>query len=58
MFGAFSTLIALAQLFAAVVLLVLVVGIIILHPLGGLAGLFLFALFCSRVVHRWTRGGR
>jgi hypothetical protein len=25
--------------------------------LGGLAGLFLFGLFCSRVVHHWTRVG-
>jgi hypothetical protein len=58
MFGAFSTLIALGQVFAAVVLLLLVVGIIIVHPLGGLAGLFLFGLFCSRVVHGWTRAGR
>jgi hypothetical protein len=32
-----------------------VVGIIILHPLGGLAGLFLFGLLFSRVVHHWRR---
>jgi hypothetical protein len=57
-FGAFSTLIALAQLLAAFVLLVIVVGIIILHPLGGLVGLFLFGLLCSRVVHHWRSAGR
>ncbi len=57
MFGGFSVLIALAQLLAALALLVIVVGIIILHPLGGLIGLFLFGLVVARAVHHWRRVG-
>ena len=50
-----SNLIVLVELVLVIPILVIVVGIIIMDPLGGLAGVFLFGLVCSRVVHYWRR---
>jgi len=57
MFQGFSTLISLIQLVLAIPVLVIVIGIIIMDPLGGLAGVFFFGLVCSRIVHHWRRVG-
>lgn len=59
MFGqGLGNLITLAELILVIPILIIVVGIIIMDPLGGLAGLFLFGLFCSRIVHHWRRDGK
>jgi hypothetical protein len=55
MFQGLSNLIVLVELILVIPILVIVVGIIIMDPLGGLAGLFLFGLVCSRAVHHWRR---
>jgi hypothetical protein len=55
MFGqGLGNLITLAELILVIPILI----IIIMDPLGGLAGLFLFGLFCSRIVHHWRRDGK
>jgi len=53
-----SNLIVLAELVLLIPILVIVVGIIIMDPLGGLTGLFLFGLVVSRGVHHWRRALR
>jgi hypothetical protein len=58
MFGGLGSLIVLTELVLAIPVLVIVIGIIIMDPLGGLAGVFLFGLVCSRVVHHWRRTSR
>lgn len=55
MFQGLSNLIVLVELVLVIPVLVIVVGIIIMDPLGGLAGVFLFGLVCSRIVHHWRR---
>ena len=58
MFRGVGNLIVLAELLLVIPLLVIVVGLIIMDPLGGLTGLFLFGLFVSRGVYHWRRVGR
>ncbi len=55
MFQGLSNLIVLVELVLVIPLLMLAVGLIIKDPLGGLTGLFLFGLVCSRGVHHWRR---
>ena len=55
MFQGLTNLIVLVQLVLVIPMLVIVIGVIIMHPLGGLVGLFLFGLLCSRIVHHWRR---
>ena len=55
MFGGLGNLIVLVELVLVIPILVIVIGIIIMDPLGGLTGVFLFGLFCSRIVHHWRR---
>jgi hypothetical protein len=55
MFQGLSNLIILIELVLVIPLLVIVVGLITKDPLGGLTGVFLFGLVCSRGVHHWRR---
>ena len=58
MFQGLSNLIVLIELVLCIPILVIVVYLIIKDPLGGLTGLFLFGLVCSRGVHHWRRAGK
>ena len=55
MFQGLGNLIVLFELVLCIPILVIVVYLIIKDPLGGLTGLFLFGLVCSRAIHHWRR---
>ena len=53
-----GNLIVLVELLLVVPIMVIVIGIIIMDPLGGLIGLSLFGLLSWRIVHHWRHGLR
>jgi len=55
MYGMFSTLIAIAQLAAAVLMAIIMVGLAIEHPVAALIGFALFYIIVLRPVVRWFR---
>ena len=50
-----GNLIVLVELLLVVPIIVIVIGIVIMDPLGGLIGLSLFGLVSWRIVHHWRR---
>jgi hypothetical protein len=55
MFGMFSTLFAMAQLLAAILMSVVVIGLAIMHPVVGVISFGVFYLLIVRPIWRWVK---